>query len=167
MERARTPEHLFSGALTPSMQASGVEDARTPSNSCGRCPDDTSTHTSGPYRCRGGAPGLRTDTNPPPHPSPPRRSKMWRRSGPHLAPKGPEKFCSVRWGLRFHFDVCTLKMRRMLWGIQICLQDIKIFLAPDLPSPSRPPPRLLGPDPPKGYMSFFLFGKAPTSVCSN
>ena len=51
-------------------------------------------------------------------------------------------------------------MRRISWGIQIRMQDMKSFLTPDLPPPA-PQTRLLGPDPPGGIFFF----KTPTHIC--
>ena len=51
--------------------------------------------------------------------------------GSNLVPKAPENF-SAWWGVKFRFllHVCTLKMLRISWGIQVCMQNMKKFSDP-------------------------------------
>ena len=61
-----------------------------------------------------------TPASPTPQP-PPKRAKMFRRSGSHLAPSAPIFFWQMVEGIfSFLLHVCILKMLRIFWGFQIC-----------------------------------------------
>ena len=77
---------------------------------------------------------LRPDTHPP---APLQNIEEVRTTfGPNLAPLVPKICFSIWWEVKFLFLVCTLKMLRTLWGIQICMQN-RNFSDP-WPPPSSP-----------------------------
>ena len=82
-----------------------------------------------------------SDLDPPP-PSPPiGRSNLLRWSGPRLAQTWRRRrrdfffWCMVGFKNLLH-PVCMLKMLRILWGIQMYIQNGQTFFTPDLPPPS-------------------------------
>ena len=79
------------------------------------------------------------------------------------SPKAPEFLFSTWWGVNFFFLflLCILKMLRISWGSQICMQNMKLFPTLDLPH-AAPQTWLLGPYP-QGVKPFF---NNPTHVCS-
>ena len=109
--------------------------------------------TGGPER--GGLPGSDRDTPPPkdadenhthgdmPNPPPPPRGPK-RRGGPdQIWPKLGDKGAGIFFclhavgGITFLVPhACFLKMLGILWGFQICVQNMKNFLTPDLPHPA-------------------------------
>ena len=113
-------------------------------------------HTAG-YR------GVVRLTFDPPPPGGPKREDVWSTFGPNLAPKVLGFFFGIWWGGEISFlpHECILKMLRILWGIQICMQNMNFFLTPDLPHPA---PQNLGAG--TGPQGTNLFFKNPTYVCS-
>ena len=81
--------------------------------------------------------------------------------GPNLAPKAPDNFFQHTMGGKSLFspDVCTLKMLRVLWGIQMCMQNMRGNLT--LTSLTQPPKPGCSDQSPWGLEFFF---KTPTYV---